>query len=582
MKQNNQKIIRCDDFFIYRRKSSDEKRDSQIASLEDQNRELQEQVVREGIIIVDNLKEARTGKEPGRPIFNKMLDDIEAGKASRILCWRLDRLARNPIDEGRIRWFLQQNVIKEIKTPVKSYYSKDHALIPAIEFAQAAQYSRDLRTMAFRNIRSKISKGWRPGLAPLGYLNDTSKPHGEREIIPDTDRFGLIKKGWELFLSGISVSKIYKIAKDEWGLRTRKTRRQGGKPLSLSQWYQIFTDPFYYGWFYYLEPQEDKEDRERILCHGNHKPMITEMEFNRAQEILGRKGKPQPKTRTFSYTGLMRCEECGSSIIADEKHQIICTKCKFKFDSDAHKEKCPKCETMILEMREPKLLHYIYYRCSRRKKDSECTQRKYLPIKQLEEQIDNELQNMDIDEDYLKIALDYLNEKKGEDFKTQEIIQKSLQDNLNICDARLKKLNNDYTSSINLDYSLYSPEEYKEQKQVILKEKQGFEAELNDVEENCKQWLELSEKTFNFCAYARYHLANGDLQRKREILSAIGENLTLKNKMLSISEYEPFVIIKNTINTIKAQKVALEPKILASKTRKKEAFASSIPTWLRC
>ena len=581
MKQKNPKIIRCDNFVIYRRKSSDEKRESQIASLEDQNRELKELILREGIPTTVNLQEAKTAKAPGRIIFNQMLDDIEAGKASRILCWRLDRLARNPIDEGRVRWLLQENIIKEIKTPAKSYYSKDHALIPAIEFAQAAQYSRDLRTMAFRNIRSKISKGWRPGFAPLGYLNDMSKPHGQREIMPDLERFDLIKKGWELILSGVLVSKIHKIAKDEWGLRTRKTGRQGGKPLSLSQWYKIFTDPFYYGWFYYLEPQEDKENREKVLYKGSHKPMITEMEFNRVQEILGRKNKEQPKTRIFSYTGLMRCEECGSAIVADEKHQMICTECKYKFDSDSHRENCPKCNTVISEMEEPTKLHYIYYRCSRRKNDK-CTQRKYLPIKQLEEQIDSELQKMDIDEDYLKLALDYLNEKKGKDFKTQEIIRQSLQKNINTCDARLKKLNNDYTSSINLDYSLYAPEEYKEQKQIIMKEKQGFENELNAIEENCKLWIELSEKTFNFCAYARYHLANGDLQRKREILSAIGENLTLKDKLLSIPEYEPFIIIKNTINTIKAQKLALEPKILASKTRKKEVFASSIPTWLRC
>src|SRR4030042_1543994 len=174
----------------------------------------------------------------------------------------------------------------------------------------ATQYSRDLRSMAFRNIRDKIAKGWRPGVAPLGYLNDMSKPHGEREIIIDPERFDLIKKAWEMFLTGTcSVSKIHDIAKDEWGLRTRKMRRQGGKPMSLSQWYQLFSDPFYYGWFYFMEPDEQKDNRERVLYKGSHTPMVTKAEYDRVQEILGRKGKPQPKTHEFSYSGLIRCGE---------------------------------------------------------------------------------------------------------------------------------------------------------------------------------------------------------------------------------------------------------------------------------
>lgn len=566
---------------MYRRKSSDESSDRQVASLNDQLRELKEVIKRDGIKVVAEFEESETAKMPGRPVFNKMLEEIKAGKASKILCWHLNRLSRNPEDEGRIRWMLQQGIIKEIKTPTKIYRPKDHTFIAAIEFGQATEYSRDLSSMAFRNIRSKISKGWRPGVAPLGYLNDMSKSHGERDIKIDPERFNLIRKAWEMLLTGTySVSKIHDIAKDKWGLRTRKMMRQGGKPLSLSQWYQIFTDPFYYGWFYYLEPDENKEDRERILYPGQHKPMVTKPEFDRVQEILGRKGKPQPKRHEFSYSGLMRCGECGSAIVADAKNQLICTKCKYKFDRDAHKQKCPKCGKLISEMENPKILDYIYWRCSRRK-NPKCTQRKYLQLQQLEAQIDAELKYLDIDADYLKLALDYLNEKKDGDIKTEETIRASLENELQRCEARLKRLNTDYTSSINLDYSLYTPEEYKAQKQAILGEKRDLEGQINTVKQNCEEWLELSERTFNFCAYARFHLANGDLQRKREILTAIGQNLILKDRILSIPEYEPFLIVKSTLQKIKDQKLTLEPNFLPSNKRKKEVLASSISTWLR-
>ena len=568
-------------FFLYVRKSSDENNDRQVASLDVQKRELREKAERDNIRIVKLFEEAKTGKKPGRETFNEMIEAIQAGKCNKILCWKLDRLSRNPVDTGTIQWLLQQGVIKEIRTYDKSYFPQDQTLITSFEMGMATQYSRDLRSMAFRNIRDKITKGWRPGVAPLGYLNDMTKPHGEREIIVDPERFDLIRKAWEMLLTGAcSVSKIHNIAKDEWGLRTRKMRRQGGKPLSLSQWYQIFTDPFYYGWFYFMEPNEQKDNRERVLYKGSHTPMITKPEFDRVQEILGRKGKPQPKTHVFSYSGLIRCGECGSAIVADAKNQLICTECKYKFDRDAHKEKCPKCGTLISEMKNPKILDYVYYRCSRRK-NPKCTQRKYLQLPQLEAQIDAELKYMDIDEDYLKLALDYLNEKKDGDIKTEETIRSSLETELQKCEARLKRLNSDYTSSINLDYSLYTPEEYKVQKQAILGEKQGLEAQISSVKQSCEEWLELSERTFNFCAYARFHLANGDLQRKREILTAIGQNLILKDRILSIPEYEPFLIVKNTLQKIKEQNLALEPKFLRSNKRKEEVFTSSNSTWLR-
>ena len=53
---------------------------------------------------------------PGRPIFNDMLRRIQTGEAQGIICWKVDRLARNPVDGGQIQWLLQQGVIAHIQT----------------------------------------------------------------------------------------------------------------------------------------------------------------------------------------------------------------------------------------------------------------------------------------------------------------------------------------------------------------------------------------------------------------------------------------------------------------------------------
>jgi DNA invertase Pin-like site-specific DNA recombinase len=83
--------------FIYTRRSQDE-RNRQVLSPPSQIRELRALGEREGIRIFQVLEESRTAKEPGRPIFNNMLERIERGEANAIFIWDIDRLYRNPVD----------------------------------------------------------------------------------------------------------------------------------------------------------------------------------------------------------------------------------------------------------------------------------------------------------------------------------------------------------------------------------------------------------------------------------------------------------------------------------------------------
>jgi len=87
-------------FFLYARKSTDVE-DKQVLSIEAQLTELREYAMRENIIISAEVVEKQSAKIPGRPLFNKMLDEIEKF-GGNILAWNPDRLARNSVDGGRI------------------------------------------------------------------------------------------------------------------------------------------------------------------------------------------------------------------------------------------------------------------------------------------------------------------------------------------------------------------------------------------------------------------------------------------------------------------------------------------------
>jgi len=115
-------------YFIYCRKSS-EAEDRQVLSIDSQISELKNLAEKLHLSVIDIFTESQSAKSPGRPVFNNVLKKINQGKAEGIICWKLDRLARNPIDGGQIIWMLQKGIIKHIQTFDRGYYPEDNVLL---------------------------------------------------------------------------------------------------------------------------------------------------------------------------------------------------------------------------------------------------------------------------------------------------------------------------------------------------------------------------------------------------------------------------------------------------------------------
>lgn len=158
-------------YALYVRKS-EEAEDRQVASIDSQVFEMAERAKTQGITITRVYSEEMSAKAPGRPIFNQMMEAVYKGEVNGIACWRLNRLARNPIDGGNVIWVLQTGKIGHIMTSDRDYHSEDNVLAMYSEFAMANQFVIDLRKDTLRGIKDKLRMGWLPGLAPVGYLND--------------------------------------------------------------------------------------------------------------------------------------------------------------------------------------------------------------------------------------------------------------------------------------------------------------------------------------------------------------------------------------------------------------------------
>jgi 7,8-dihydro-6-hydroxymethylpterin-pyrophosphokinase len=228
-------------------------------------------------------------------------------------------------------------------------------------------------------------------------------------------------------------------------------------------------------------------------------------------------------------------------------------------------------------MKNPTRLHYIYYRCTKRK-DRNCTQ-KPIRSEKLEAQIDWELRTLELDDDYLKEAIDYLNKKRGVAIQNKTVTVNSLQKAYNDVEQRLDRLEMEYTSSQNRDYSLFTPERFGELKAKLLQERRNIEKQMKRQQTQEDQSREVSIDTFNFCAYARAHLGRDDKKTKREILLGLGSNLTLTDGKLSIQAYKPYLRIKKTLAALKEQNARFEPGQSRMVKREKAVSGARSPEW---
>lgn len=284
---------------FYCRKSS-EASDRQAASIDSQKDHLLELAKRYDVAVDCVFEESMSAKKPGRLEFGKMIKKIESHPGATILVWKLDRLARNPMDEGTIKWLLQNKTISRIITPERIYLPEDNALISAVEFGMANQYIRDLSTNVKRGNQTKLLKGELPGAAPLGYLDN--KITKQKEVDPSKSL--LIREAFELYATGGYSLKEVNSLMYKRGLTTR-----GGSKLSKGKLHHTFQNPFYYGTI----------RRNGQLYPGTHEPIISKILFDQVQDALSGKHHSKKQKHFFPLRGFMNCASCGCLLTATKK-----------------------------------------------------------------------------------------------------------------------------------------------------------------------------------------------------------------------------------------------------------------------
>jgi site-specific DNA recombinase len=324
-------------YCLYARKST-ESDERQAMSIDSQIKEMQAMAEREGLNVVAIKRESFSAKQSGsRPVFNQLLHDIRNGEYNAILTWAPDRMSRNAGDLGSLVDLMDMNRLQRIRTYSQSFSNTPNEKFLLMILCSQAKLENDNRGINVkRGIRAKCEMGWRPGPAPIGYINRSFA--GVKEMVLDEERAPIIKEMFER--SGLQ-SQSGRTIKD-WLDSTGFTTKAGAR-LSLSQIYRILTNPFYYGYFAYPAGGP--------LYKGQHEPTISKQLFDTVRSRMSAivpDNKPAWGSKRFPFKHLFYCGSCGSRLTVEEH---------FKKRKDGGKNR------------------HVYYRCTKSTKDPDCPER---------------------------------------------------------------------------------------------------------------------------------------------------------------------------------------------------------------
>jgi DNA invertase Pin-like site-specific DNA recombinase len=454
--------------------------------------------------VVERLEESRTAKDPGRPVFNEMLQMIEQGKADAILCWHLDRLTRNEIDSGMLRWLLRKGVIKEIRTPHRVYLPGDSLLITAVESAIGEQFIVDLSHKVNRGMKLKCENGEIPFKAPQGYLNNRLT----RKVEIDPDRFPIIQKIFQTVLQqSHSVAEIHRLMHQQWGYRKKAYANSPTHELSLNALHALLSNPFYAGYFSW----QGEFYTHNLPC------AVTREDFERVQKVLEKRAhkRASEKTHRFAYSGLIHCASCGFGITAEV--------------SKGH----------------------VYYHCSNRL--GICT-KKGIREEEVENHIDQLLKTITLDPVFEEMALEVLDDLRTEELKTKRNVFESKQSAV----AEVKK-QKDALLGLFLQGHL-SEEEFAEKKKELSQREVDAKLDESQADATFEQSFHTIENIARFAVKARSLFKSGDAPTKRMIATALGVEYLLNQGDLSIELNDVLLPVRTSFKKLTKDLKRFEPQ----------------------
>ncbi len=322
--------------FSYLRLSNEEAQGGESSSITNQRMIVQNYCKQNGITLVrEFVDDGYSGGNFDRPAFQKMMRELEQGKANTVITKDLSRLGRDMREASYYaEQFFPEHGIHYIAIADNFDTNRENIMAPFL-FAMNEVYLRDGSRKVKDVLRSKRENGQYCACPPYGYRKDDDDRH---RLVPDEATAPVVLRIFEQAVNGDSSRKIALDLNNDGVIPPLKYRvlyrdefSAEGAARASDLWNyttvkRILKNPVYLG--HTLLGKSKKvsvKSKKKIpvpredwaVTENTHPPLVSNVLYERAQANLGRGSRDYrayDHVRKSIFSGIAVCARCGYSL----------------------------------------------------------------------------------------------------------------------------------------------------------------------------------------------------------------------------------------------------------------------------
>ena len=337
---------------IYLRLSRDDERDDESQSISNQRDYIMNYIIKNNLMLIDEyVDDGVSGTQFDRKGWERLINDIENGRINMVITKDTSRLGRN-ISQSlyySTEYFQEKNVRYVALTDgIDTFDKGQNTDMLMFKAFYNEMYVKDISTKIKATLNSQKRNGkFMGGIAPYGYQRNL--PYDKHELIIDEEQAEIVRRIYDLFISGMGVKRIANLLTDENIPipSIQKNLNRGNKSSIYGVWQErtisdILTNPTYKGDLTqcreykvsYKSKKRRKNKKENWIIPKNACPAIIDEEtFNIVQDMYSKNKNRTETSQEHLLRGFLVCKECGHTISigqatwtcnGEKRHKNIC------------------------------------------------------------------------------------------------------------------------------------------------------------------------------------------------------------------------------------------------------------------
>lgn len=260
-------------------------------------------------VIMEFIDAGESARSADRPELQRMLMFLQKNPCDFVIVHKVDRLARNRVDDVEINLAIQRSGAKLVSVTENIDETPSGMLMHGIMSSIAEFYSRNLATETRKGMAQKVKNGGTPGMVPFGYLNvRTRTPEGYeiRTVTIDPDRAEHVRWIFDAYASGEWTMTQIREELERRGVTSVPRPKRPKRPMATSHVENILSNRYYLGFVKF----------DGAWHPGRHEPLISEEQWEKVQAVReGRvRTREKPQQHPHYLKGTLYCGHCGDTL----------------------------------------------------------------------------------------------------------------------------------------------------------------------------------------------------------------------------------------------------------------------------